>query len=71
MAAAGSSFLKVFSKRIIKAAVKTNKAEEKLLDEDQYVPAPGHIALLKGFHHTDGAGRAMFVSLEGFQDGGG
>ena len=65
MAAAGSSFLKVFSKRINKAAVKTDKAEEKLLDEDQYVPAPGHIALLKGLHHTDGAGRAMFVSLGG------
>ena len=46
--AAGSTFTKVFTKRVNKAAVKTDKAEEKLLEDDQYVPAPGHIGFLKG-----------------------
>ena len=38
--AQGSKFTKVFRRRINKAAVKTDKSEEKLL-YDQYVPPPG------------------------------
>ena len=35
-----SQFLKVFTRKTYTAAVKTDKAEEKLLDDDQYVPPP-------------------------------
>ena len=40
--------MKVFTKRISTAAVKTDKAEEKLLDDDQYIPPPGQLAFVKG-----------------------
>ena len=65
--AAGSTFTKVFTKRVNKAAVKTDKAEEKLLEDDQYVPAPGHIGFLKGLiSNADGTkGAVQFVSLGG------
>ena len=41
-----SQFIKVFTKRINPAPVKTDKAEEKLLDDDPYVPLSGHIGFI-------------------------
>ena len=43
-----SQFIKVFTKKTNPAPVKTDKAEEKLLDDDQYVPPTGHIGFIKG-----------------------
>ena len=44
--------------------MKTGKAEEKLLDDDQYVPPPGHIAFVKWLRtKNDGKGTAQFISL--------
>ena len=65
--AQGSAFTKVFSRRVNKAAVKTDKAEEKLLDDDQYVPPPGHLGFIKGLiTNPDGSqGSAQFVSIGG------
>ena len=60
-----SQFLKVFTRKVNKAAVKTDKAEEKLLDDEQYVPPPGHIGLLKTLISNSHGGTAQFVSLGG------
>ena len=61
-----SQFIKVFTRKINPAPVKTDKAEEKLLDDDQYVPPPGHIGLIKGLRsNPEGGGAAQFVSLGG------
>ena len=59
--ASGPTFMKVFTKRINKAAVKTDKAEEKLLEDEQYVPPPG---ILKGLKTSESGGAAQYVSLE-------
>ena len=64
-----SQFLKVFTRKVNKAAVKTDKAEEKLLDDEQYVPPPGHIGLLKTLISNSHGGTAQFVSL-GVKNGG-
>ena len=61
----GSTFMKVFTKRISTAPVKTNKAEEKLLDDDQYVPPPGHIGFIKGLKSYGDQGGAQYVSIGG------
>ena len=65
--APGSTFTKVFKRRINKAAVKTDKAEKKLLDDAQYTPPPGHIGFIKGLmSNADGSqGAAKFVSIGG------
>ena len=61
-----SQFIKVFTKKTNPAPVKTDKAEEKLLDDDQYVPPPGHIGFIKGlWFNSEGFGAAQFVSLGG------
>ena len=60
-----SQFLKVFTRKVNTAAVKTDKAEEKLLEDDQYVPPPGHIGFLKELRLNTGGGHAKFVSLGG------
>ena len=53
-----SQFIKVFTKKTNTAPVKTDKAEEKLLDDDQYVPPPGHIGFVKGLRSTSEGGGA-------------
>ena len=59
-----SQFIKVFTRKTNPAPVKTDKAEEKLLDDDQYVPPPGHIGFIKGLRsNPEGGGAAQFVSL--------
>ena len=65
--AQGSAFTKVFTTRINKAAVKADKAEEKLLDDDQYVPPPGHSGFIKGLMTNADMtqGSAQFVSIGG------
>ena len=63
--ASGPTFMKVFTKRINKAAVKTDKAEEKLLEDEQYVPPPGHVGILKGLKTSESGGAAQYVSLGG------
>ena len=61
-----SQFIKAFTKKTNSAPVKTDKAEEKLLDDDQYVPHPGHIGFIKGLRsNSEGGGAAQFVSLDG------
>ena len=47
--------------------MRTDKAEEKLLDDDQYTPPPGHTGLIKGLiSNADGSqGAAKFVSIGG------
>ena len=60
-----SQFLRVFTRKSNTAAVKTDKAEEKLLDDDQYVPPPGHIGFLKTLIYSPLGGTAQFVSLGG------
>ena len=65
--APGSTFTKVFKRRINKASVKTDKAEEKLLDDNQYTPPPGNIGFIKGLmSNADGSqGAAKFESIGG------
>ena len=58
-------FKKVFTKRLSTANVTTAKAEEKLLDDEQYVPPPGHFSFLKGKTTDGAAGEAFLVSLGG------
>ena len=59
------NFQKVFTRKLSTANVTTAKADEKLLDDDQYVPPPGHIRLLIGKFSDGGAGKASMVSLGG------
>ena len=40
-------FQKVFTRRLSTANVTTAEADEKLLDDEQYVPPPGHVSVLK------------------------
>ena len=61
-----SQFIKVFRKKTNPAPVKTDKAAEKLLDDDQYVPPPGHIWFIKGLRsNSESGGAAQFISLGG------
>ena len=60
-----SQFLRVFTRKSNTAAVKTDKAEEKLLDDNNYVPPPGHIGFLKTLINNPLGGTARFVSLGG------
>ena len=57
--------MKVFTKRISTAAVKTDKAEEKLLDDDQYIPPPGQLAFVKGLRSHGDQSSAQIVSIGG------
>jgi len=45
---AATDFKKVFTRMLSSANVTTAKAEENLLEDNQYVPPPGHISFLKG-----------------------
>ena len=49
-------FQKIFTRKISSASVTTAKSEEKRLDDEEYVPPPGHISFLKesfsDAHHT-------------------
>ena len=60
-----NSFQKIFTRKISSANITTAKAEEKLLDDDQYVPPPGHISFLKRKVSEGGAGKASIVTLGG------
>ena len=62
---AESHFSKVFTRKISSANVTTAKAEEKMLEDDQYVPPSGHICFLKRKICDGTAGRAVMVSLGG------
>ena len=59
------NFQKVFTRNISAAKVTTAKAEDKLLEDAQYVPPPGHISFLKGNFRDGECGRASMVSLGG------
>ena len=50
---------------MINANVSAAKAEEKKLEDNQYVPPPGHISFLKERHSEGGAGGASMVTLGG------
>ena len=60
---AESYFQKIFTRQMSSANVTTAKAEEKRLEDDQYVPPPGHISFLKECVHDGGAGSASVVTL--------
>ena len=45
--------------------MKTDKAEEKLLDDDQYIPPPGHLAFVKGHKSHGEENFAQIVSIGG------
>ena len=62
---AAGDFQNMFTRQISAANVTTAKAEEKLLEDDQYVPPAGHISFLKGKVSEGGAGRASMVTLGG------
>ena len=59
------SFSKIFTRKLNSAAVKTAKAEEKMLEDEQYVPPPGHISILKCKFNDGGAGEAFIMTLGG------
>ena len=57
---ANTDFQNVFTRKVSNA-----KAEEKLLEDDQYVPPSGHLSFLKSKAIAGGAGTAAMVSLGG------
>ena len=59
------NFQKVFTKRLSTANITKSKADEKLLDDEQYVPPPGHFSFLKGKSTDGAAGDAYLLSLGG------
>ena len=61
----GSPFHKVFTKKVSTAAVKTDKAEEKMLENDEYVPPPGHCGFIKELRNHEEGGVCKFLSLGG------
>ena len=63
MDAAG--FQKVFTRKVSSASVTTAKSEEKRLEDDQYVPPPGHISFLKEKVCDGTTGKAKLVTLGG------
>ena len=58
-------FHKVFTKTISTANITTAKSEEKRLEEDQYVPPPGHICFIKRKVCEGESGRASILTLGG------
>ena len=61
----GDTFQKVFTRRTNKAAVRTDKAKEKLLEDDQYVPPPGHVAIIKSLKSDENGNGAYFCIIGG------
>ena len=62
---AEANFQKAFTREMSSANVTTVKAEEKKLEDNQYVPPPGHISFLKKRNSEGGAGGALMVTLGG------
>lgn len=60
-----NDFQNVFTRKVSAANVTTAEAEEKLLEDDQYVPPSGHLSFLKCKSIAGGAGTAAMVSLGG------
>ena len=60
-----ANFKKVFTRQMSSANVTTAKSEEKRLEDDQYVPPPGHISFLKELVNDGGAGSATMITLGG------
>ena len=58
-----NSFQEVFTRLINAANVATAKAEDKLLQDEQYIPPSGHISLLKGMVIDGGAGEASMLKI--------
>ena len=65
----GNNFQGVFTRQINTANVATAKAEDKLLQDEQYIPPSGHISLLKGKVIDGGAGQASMLTLGGVRMG--
>ena len=64
-----NDFKEVFTRQINSANVVTAKAEDKLLQDEQYIPPSGHINLLKGKVIDGGAGKASMLSIGGVRMG--
>ena len=60
-----NDFKKIFTKIISTANLTTAKAEEKRLEEEQYVPPPGHICFVKNKYCDGHSGRASILTLGG------
>ena len=58
-------FHDVYTRLINSANVVTSKAEDKLLQDNQYVPPSGHVSFLKRKVFDGGAGHASMVTLGG------
>ena len=59
------NFQKVFTRKLNTADVATAKAEDKLLEDEQYIPPPGNISVLKCKNIDGAAGQGSMLSLGG------
>ena len=56
-------FKKVYTRQVHSVAVATCKAEEKMIEEESYVPPPGHISVMKGKINDGVSGRACVLAF--------